>query len=94
MSGDLKFYAIAYALVFAIGWFLPMSDRLPYAMGVLAVTVVLLVDYARPPSPAGHVHEPVFPVYPPGHEATNAYCLTCGFFPLPLEGARPIAPER
>jgi hypothetical protein len=47
VSGDVKFFAIAYGLVFAIGWFLPMADRLPFAMGVLAVTVVVLVDYAR-----------------------------------------------
>lgn len=45
----MSFYVIAYAIVFAIGWFLPMADHLPYAMGVAAVSIVMLVDYAREP---------------------------------------------
>lgn len=44
---DVKFYAVAYAFVFVIGWFLPPGDRLPFAMGVAAVTIIALADYAR-----------------------------------------------
>lgn len=35
-----------------------------------------------------HRHDPVYPAY---MTYTNAFCIECGFFPLPLKGARPMS---
>ncbi len=43
---DYAHLIFGYALVFGIGWFLPMADHVPYALGVAATTLVVVVDYA------------------------------------------------